>query len=139
MKERADRTVYCPIHGVINRDVNATFNIAIRAVRIYAGDSPGAPAGDWALPASPPRDDKEGKDLRGDGAAEIWQAPARLPPLANHRLTAPSGALYAYMEEVFKCFGRVEGAGIAQTLSAACLISAAGIARAPAFLPHVGA
>ena len=145
VKERADRTVYCPVHGEMNRDVNAAFNIAIRAVRIYAGDPPGGARGGQApqpraLPAGPPRDDQKRDDARGDETAETWQAHrARLPPLEIHRLTAPSGALYAYMEEVFKCFGRVEGAGIAQTLSAACLISAAGIARAPAFLPHVGA
>ncbi|MEM3835919.1 zinc ribbon domain-containing protein [Pyrobaculum sp.] len=143
VKERADRTVYCPVHGEMNRDVNAAFNIAIRAVRIYAGDPPGGARGGQApqpraLPAGPPRDDQKRDDVRGDEAAENRQAPARLPPLEIHRLTAPPGALYAYMEEVFKCFGCVGGFAGSPALTAA-FSSLPGSARAPVFLPYVGA
>ena len=116
----------------------AAFNIAIRAVKIYAGDPPGGARGGLdpqprALSAGPPRDDQKREDTRGDEAAENWEGHQVPPPLK-----APPGALYAYMEEVFRRFGRVDGFAALGTpaLTAAFPVPPA---RAPAFLPHVGA
>ncbi|WP_333639014.1 zinc ribbon domain-containing protein [Pyrobaculum aerophilum] len=143
VKERPDRTVYCPIHGAMNRDINAAFNIAIRAVRIYAGDPPGGARGGLenpqprVLPAGLPRDDRGVQDAHGDETVEIRQAP-RLDYRRNPHLRAPPGALYAYLEEVFKCFGCAEGFGVAPSLIAA-FSSPSGTAHTPVFSPHVGA
>ncbi|MGC9051746.1 zinc ribbon domain-containing protein [Pyrobaculum sp.] len=109
VQERGGRTVHCPIHGPINRDINAAINIAIKAVRIYAGDTPGgARGGQQPQPRTPsaghPNEEKGAQRPRGDETAEN-----RLEAHTAASLTAPPGALDAYMEEVFKHFAGAEG------------------------------